>query len=193
MANKFNRFAAVQALCHQLLLHLCGEGMHGFKNFISTSTPYVEQGGKPPLAIKFKENKLQVACTGAMIHVGFVTNTFLEVTQNGGYHCPIWILQASDSTWWYVSWWLLNTRVGHVWSWCEMAMADFMAGRNGVNKLGSVIVVDVTDSKGTKHPINEEDLQLTERNDILGYYFKFRCYRYSTEPFCTCTKDYKQN
>ena len=38
---------------------------YGFKDGISASTPcaYVEKGGKPPLAIKFKDNKLQVACT----------------------------------------------------------------------------------------------------------------------------------
>ena len=162
---------------------------YGFKDGISASTPYayVEQGGKPPLAIKFNNNKLQVDCTGdpRWFCDKYVPGSSKEwkpsPSDNEYYKHQILYDGMSLDDFPIQEWVTFDVSV--TWS-------EFTAGRDGVNKLGSVIV-DMTDSKGTKHLVNKEDL-LIGRNDILGYYFKFGCYRHSTEPFRIYTKGYKQ-
>ena len=162
---------------------------YGFKNGISASTPYtyVEQGGKPPLAIKFKDNTLQVVCTGDSRWFsdkyipGSDTKWKPSLSYSQYYEHQILYDGISLDDFPIQEWVTFDVDVK--WS-------EFTAGKDGVKKLGAV-VVDMTDSEGTKHLVNKKDL-LIGRNDILGYYFKFGCYRYSTEPFCIYTKGYKQ-
>ena len=162
---------------------------YGIKDGISASTPYayVEQGGKPPLAIKFKDNKLQVACTGDSCRFsdkyvpGSDTKWKPSLSDDQHYKHQILYNGMPLDEFPLQGWVTFDV---------DVKWAQFTPGKEGVNQLGSV-KVDMMDSKGTKNLVSGKDLFIG-RNDILGYYFKFGCYRYSTEPFCIYTKGYKQ-
>ena len=127
---------------------------YGFKDGISASTPYsyVEQGGKPPLAIKFKDNKLQVACTGdsRWFSDKYVpgSDTKWKPSLSDDQHYKHQILYDGMP----LDEFPLQEWVTLV---VDVKWAEFTAGKKGVNQLGSVRV-DMMDSKGTKHLVSEK-------------------------------------
>ena len=163
---------------------------------LSSSPPivqyrYVEQGGKPPLAMKFKDDKLQVVCTGdaryfsdkyvpgtntkfrpTSAHASLIkTETLYDAMSLSAFPLRKWVTFDVDVKW-----------------------AEFNSGSDGTRTKGSV-KIDMTyaatagSAATTTTLLNKSNL-LIGRNDSLGYYFKFGCYRHSTERITFFLKDY---
>ena len=156
---------------------------------------YVEQGGKPPLAIKFKDDELQVVCTGDARHFSdkydegtinkvdrkklpeslYKTQTLTTAKKFplSSFPLGVWVKFDVDVTW-----------------------AIFNPGANGVDTNGGLTVDMEYTAKGasskTTQTLVNKDSVMIGRNDALGYYFKFGCYRHSKEPFICFMKDYTQ-
>lgn len=162
---------------------------YGFKNGISSSTPYnyVEQGGKPPLAVKFKDNKLQVVCTGDS---RWFSDKYVPGTDNkwkpspSDPHYKTQVLYDAMS---------LDTFPTNEWVTfaIDVKWAEFTAGRDEMKSPGT-LKIDMTHSHGTTKIVDSNNLFIG-RNDTLGYYFKFGCYRHSTEAVNFFVKGYGQN
>ena len=153
---------------------------------IRDSYNYVEQGGKPPLALKFKDNKLQVVCTGDS---RWFSDKYTPGTNNKWRPSPtdqhykhqlLYDGMSLDN--FPTDEWVTFT--------VNVKWAEFAVGRDEMINPGT-LRIDMTNRGGTRRIVESNDLFIG-RNDTLGYYFKFGCYRHSTEQFHFFVKGYKQ-
>jgi heparin lyase len=150
---------------------------------------YVEQGGRPPLAIKFKNDKVQVVTNGDARYFSdkYIPGTTTKFrpgptdpnVKEGSYD----VINLADFP--LNKWVTVSVNV----QWAVFASATDGVTTRGTLNVDLSVPPPATLTRYT--PVRATNL-IIGRNDQLGYYFKYGCYRHSVEPVEFYLKDYTE-